>query len=456
MNEKNPILETLVDTQKKSIETFVDTTNKFQDAIKSGNPIEKTTEICQDWWNSQVELLNELTSGTKSETEKTIDASQTKMEEYYNSIFENQKDHFKKITDFNLSLLSSASNFGKKSTETTEQFQAIQTNWNSLFESWSNALNSTYSLLNSSLPTHFNQDFFQSIFNTTNMYSKLQDFYKPYFESIKNNNFSLDIIKNFLDPKEYKKITEETFKQFFQANELNSLFASNMKFVQDFFSKQRNSNAQYQEFWNVFTQKFPNLFLGDYSKLTELNSTFSASFKEFYTPMLHLISKDKEKENIELILATFDKSMNYGSELVKIQSLLYSTGQKVAEEIGIHILEKTKLEDFDYSFQNLFNEWVKISEKQYIDLFKTDEFSFVKAVLLKLSLEINKNIEKQFESRIEFLPLVVKSELDELYKTIYDLKKTVKALELKYNTTKTEENTTPTSTTKTSSKKVNA
>ena len=99
-------------------------------------------------------------------------------------------------------------------------------------------------------------------------------------------------------------------------------------------------------------------------------------------------------------------------------------------------------------------------EKHYTQLFATDEFSKLKSEILSLSLEVKKNVEKQFENRIEHLPLVVKSELNELYQTIHDLKKTIKTMEAKFNTTKTTSTettptakTTTTSTVKTTAKK---
>ncbi len=470
MNEANELLETLVDTQKKSIETFVDTTTKFQEAVKTGKAIEKTTEICTDWWNSQLELLNEITSGSKNETEKTVNSSQKMMEDFYKNLFDNQASNMEKAmgkaAEFNLNLFNSVSNFGKKTNETNQQFQSIQENWNSLFESWTTALNSSFGMLNKTLPTNFNPDLFQSIFNTNTLYSKLQDFYKPYFTAIKENNFSAENLKTLLDPTEYKKITEESFKLFFQDNGINSLVESNLKFVHDYFTSHQNSNKEHQEFWKVFTDKFPHLISHDFSKNSDVYKNISTSYSELFAPILHFVSNVKEKENFELVLDTLDKSSNYGVQLSKIQNLLYSTGQKASGELFASIFDKSKQQDFSHSFQNFFNEWASINEKHYTSLFATDEFSKLKAELLTLSLAVNKNIEKQFENRVEFLPLVVKSELNELYKTIYDLKKTVKALETKYNATVTITAPTPTvkketeqpSTTasKSANKKVNA
>ena len=148
-------------------------------------------------------------------------------------------------------------------------------------------------------------------------------------------------------------------------------------------------------------------------------------------------------------------------KLAQIQYLLYTTGQKVAEEVATTITEKAKTNDFSFSVQPFFNEWVKINEKHYSELFGTDTFSKLKAEILTLSLDVKKNIEKQFENRIEHLPLVVKSELNELYQTIHDLKKTIKNLEAKFNAIKTTETkttdspvTAATSTTKTTASTV--
>ena len=65
------------------------------------------------------------------------------------------------------------------------------------------------------------------------------------------------------------------------------------------------------------------------------------------------------------------------------------------------------------------------------ELFATEEFSKVKGEALNLSMDVKKQFEKQFENMFENYPVVFRSEVEELYKTIYDLKKTVKDLQNK-------------------------
>ena len=46
-------------------------------------------------------------------------------------------------------------------------------------------------------------------------------------------------------------------------------------------------------------------------------------------------------------------------------------------------------------------------------------------------MDVKKEFEKQFEQVFENYPVVFRSEIEELYKTIHDLKKTVKDLQTK-------------------------
>ena len=431
MSNTNEIFETIVDTQKKSIETLVETSNKIQEALKSGNALEKTTEIYQNWWNTQLSLLNNVSSQTKVEVENT----QAKTEDFYKNAYETQIEAIKKASDFNLNFFNTMSNFGKKSNETNDQFQAAYSNWNTLFESWTKSLNTTFESLNSSFPKAFSPELFQNTMNTNTLFLKLQNFYQPYFNAVKGGNFSVDSLKTLFDPAQYKKITEETFSNFFQGQNLNKLIETNTKLIHDFFQKQQNTTKEYKEFCNVFTEKFPTIISNDFGKFNDSFKNINGSYKDLFEPALKLISNAKEKENIELAVESLDKSTTYSIKLAQIQYLLNKTGQNVAEEVGKLIAEKSKSLDLSNSFQTFFNDWVAINEKHYTQLYATEEFSKLKAELTTLSLDVKKNIEQQFENKIEHLPLVVKSELNELYQTIHDLKKTIKALEAKVNTT---------------------
>lgn len=428
MNNPKEFFETIVENQNKAMHNFVETANKFQEAIKSENTIEKSTELYKNWWDTQLSFLNNTTSENK--VEDMMKDSATKTEDFFKNMQQTQMDAIKKATEFNLNILNTISNFTKSGTETTNQFSEMNSTWNTLFDSWNKTLNSTMDSLNKSMTGTYNSDLFKNALNTNNFYFKLQEFYKPYFNKFTNEGFTVDTMKSMFDANTYKKVTEDIFHTFFQTNSLYSLLETNTKLIHDFLNTNVNSNNDLQEYWKLVMDKYPHLVSGDYAKFIDTFKSMTTPLTDSFSPMMKLISDSKEKENAELAIATIDKVLEYNTKLMKMQNLLYTTGQKVATE-SISTFSNHKNST---SFQPFFNEWVTLNEKQYSDLFATNEFSTLKAELIALSLEVKTNLEKQFENRIENLPLVVKSEMNEVYKTIHDLKKTIKTLENKIST----------------------
>jgi polyhydroxyalkanoate synthesis regulator phasin len=67
----------------------------------------------------------------------------------------------------------------------------------------------------------------------------------------------------------------------------------------------------------------------------------------------------------------------------------------------------------------------------FTELFASDAFSKIKGEALNLSMDVKSHFEKQFEGMYVNYPIVFKTEMDDVYKTIYDLKKQVKDLQTK-------------------------
>jgi hypothetical protein len=435
MNNTKELFETVMETQQKAMNSFVETANKFQEAMKSDNPMEKSSEVYKNWWENQMAMFN--TISTEHKPENKANQPFEKSEEFFKNMYTAQMEAFKKATDFNLGMYNTMTSFGKPANETSQNFLNLNSTWNTLFESWNKTLNSTMQSLNSMMPGQMHKELFQNALNTNALYFKLQEFYKPFFQAFQTKDFSLEGFKNLFDPTHYKKVTEELFANFFPTSNLNTMLESNVKLVQDFFTNNQNLNKDFQEYWKLFTDKFPHLVSGDFVKFTETFKGVNTSLTDTFSPLMKLVAPSKEKENVELAMANFDKAASYQVKLNLLQNHLYKTGQKVSNEMFSFLTDKVKDTSFTTTFQPFFNEWVNINEKHYTELFATEEFSQLKAELTTLSLEIKKNLEKQFENRVESLPLVVKSEMDELYKTIHDLKKTIKNLETKVSATET-------------------
>jgi polyhydroxyalkanoate synthesis regulator phasin len=129
-----------------------------------------------------------------------------------------------------------------------------------------------------------------------------------------------------------------------------------------------------------------------------------------------------------------DKVTEYTIRQTELQFHLQNTMRQSMEEVGKNFSEKAKnTKDLNNlpSAQELYNEWIKTNETLFHELFSSKEFSEAKADTMGLVMDVKGFYEKQFSKYFGHLPIVLKTDLEELHKTIYDLKKQVKDLEKK-------------------------
>ena len=129
-----------------------------------------------------------------------------------------------------------------------------------------------------------------------------------------------------------------------------------------------------------------------------------------------------------------DRIAEYSMKQAELQMFLQNTTRKGIEKFANEYAEKMKDPEAMKQMptpQEMYNEWVKVNESLFTDLFASEEFSKVKGDALNLGMDVKKHFEKQFETTFANLPVVFKSEVEEMQKTVYDLKKQVKDLQTK-------------------------
>jgi polyhydroxyalkanoate synthesis regulator phasin len=90
--------------------------------------------------------------------------------------------------------------------------------------------------------------------------------------------------------------------------------------------------------------------------------------------------------------------------------------------------EVSKISDVA-GYTAFFQKWVEKSEKSFISVFNTDEYSKLQGELVELNVEIKDKSQKISEAMLSSLPVVLKSEADDLHKSVYELRKRIKELE---------------------------
>lgn len=430
MKTNNPIIDNLMDAQANAMNTWMDSAKRFQSAFTNGNLMAESQSIYKDMMEKQAAMF----SGLNAQGTHTF-MNEQKPEEFFKTWYEKQMSGLKQMTDFNQSIYNSMVNYGKNVNDYNTGFATMNNAWTNIYNSWMNSMNTSYDTFSKNMKNPFNADMFKNMYEGSQMYMKAQEMFQPMFAAIKNSDFSIDTWKNIYSADQYKNMTEQVFGSFFNHGGLKDLFDNATKQMQNFFIDQNGLGKEYIAQMQNMASNFPDMFSGNSEHMKNLYAKMNNVFGKTFEPLLKLVNPGKEKENVEATIALMDKVTEFSLKQSELQAQLYKTMQSSMEKLAKDTQEKYK-DVAAGSFvmptpQEMYNEWIKANEKTFSELFATEEFSKVKAEALNLSMDVKKHFQKQFENVFEQYPIAFKSELEEVYKTVYELKKTVKDLQTK-------------------------
>ena len=431
MKTNNPMIDNLMDVQSNAMNTWMESARKFQSAFATGNALIESQTILKDMMEKQTELFK----GMQSSNTTPFLNDNSKPEEFFKNWYTQQLNGLKQLTDFNQSIYNSAVNYGKSSNDVNASFSTMNNAWTNIYNSWMGSMNNSYDTFSSGIKNPFNADMFKNIYEGSQMYMKVQEVFQPMLSAIKNSDFSMDTWKNIYAADNYKNITEQMFGNFFNSNNLKDVYDNSTKQIQSFFVNQNNLGKEYMSQIQNMKAQFPELFSGNSEQLKDLYTKMNNVFGKTFEPLLKLVNQGKEKEAVESTISLMDKIAEFSIKQSELQSYLYKTMQTSLEDIAKETQEKYKNltpGSFNIPTANeIYAEFIKKNEALYSELFATEEFSKVKGEALNLTMDVKKHFEKQFEHTFEQYPIMFKSEMEEVYKTIHELKKNVKDLQTK-------------------------
>ena len=436
MKTNNPIIDNIMEVQSNTMNTWIDSAKKFQTAFTTGNLVAESQSIYKDLLDKQTAIFGSLnTTAANPFGSNPFMTTTSKPEEFLKNWYNQQMNGLKQMTDFNQSIYNSVVNYGKNANDYNNSFATMNNAWTNIYNSWMNTLNTSYDTYSNNIKNPFNADMFKKMYEGGQTYLKVQEVFQPMLTAIKNSDYSVDTWKTIYSTENYKKMTEQLFGSVFTNNNLKDVFDNGTKQLQHFFINQNDLGKEYYEQLKTMSSHFPELFSGNSEQMKDLYAKINNVFGKTFEPLLKLANPGKEKENVEATIQLLDKVTEYTIKQAELQSHLYKTMQASMETLTKDTQEKYKnLQAGNYTLptaNELYNEWVKTNEKLFSELFATEEFSKVKAEALNLSMDVKKHFEKQFENVFQTYPVAFKSELEEVYQTMYELKKTIKDLQTK-------------------------
>lgn len=248
-----------------------------------------------------------------------------------------------------------------------------------------------------------------------------------------------------------KTIDPDNYKDFTDAAKVKQLFDKMFNFDIDALSQIQKQTAQladlYQQFGKPWSDAVKsqsgqfmqgNLSPSDFQPETimkQMQAVYGlfekTAGKLFNTPA---VGKDREK--IEL-MATCAKAMStFAADNIAYQQMMQATGQEAMQAVVKALTEKAEAGEKFEKFDAFFALWIDINEKTFNQLFQTKKFSQKRNAMTASGFNARKLYHEIIEGQLVGLPIARRSEMDEVYQLVYDLRKQVKSLQSEMQTLK--------------------
>jgi tRNA A37 threonylcarbamoyladenosine modification protein TsaB len=216
----------------------------------------------------------------------------------------------------------------------------------------------------------------------------------------------------------YGFMPKETREQFENANKM---FTDNMKQFGtqgfDFYSNMKNN----------MTAMMPNMNNNPYAEMMNFYTTWYNNLENAVAPMAKLMTPNNQSEAMSAWKTIGEMMTEYNTKNAEMQYMMYVTGIKAMDKLAENSITKIKNGEEINSMIKLYQEWLNNSDTVFVELFNSDEYSKIMTETSSLQMKIKAAIEAQMEKMFfSHLPIATRTQMDEVYKSIYDLKKEVR------------------------------
>ncbi|MGN6477465.1 MAG: poly(R)-hydroxyalkanoic acid synthase subunit PhaE [Flavipsychrobacter sp.] len=473
-------VESVVDAQKQAVDSVVENTKKLSNGNALVNDtLAKGSEWYKNWLDNQKGFFsNASEKATNMGTNVQDNAS--KMNEFYQNWFNTQMDWAKQMWEMNMNFMKTNIPQQPTTANPMEQWSAMwnnaTTNWNNWtnnmqqFNNWMNwannfqnmnpmnmdswkkasenytgIFNQYYDMLKSgfadmqkNMQNGTTQEAYRNMINVSEGFTRFAEFWAPFWKSIQEKTFNNDLYKQYMNPSLYKELMDKYFG--FMPDNSRQYMQQMTDMMQKGFGQASQAGMNnYQQIRSAMTSMMPSAnemfanMMNGYNAWYNMMSNAAAPLTKMMTP--NQFTKTMMEWN-----DISNRIMVYNIKNAELQYMIYNQGTKVMDSLAENVAAKLQNGGEINNMVALYQEWLNISDKVYVSLFESEVYSKLMAEVSAMQLRLRKDIEAQMEKYMIGIPVATRSEMDEIYKTIYDLKKQVRQLEKMLEIENTEDN----------------
>ncbi len=467
------MVDNLLNTQKSVVDTVLENTKK----LASGNTLvsetmEKGSEWYKNWLDSQKSFFGKTTEKMTEATE-SIKESTDKAKETYQSMMDRQSNMMRQMYDMNMNFMKSAT--PAQPTASSNPMDAFTNMWSSAMGNMQNAFQSGNTFSNwmkpmqdmnpfsamsnmgnwnmtsgsnpfSNIFTQWNelmtqqmrnmqggfksggvQDAYRNMMSTADGYARFYQLWTPMWKSIQDKTFNMDVFRKMVNPTQYKEMMDQYFG--FMPENVRGYMQQSSGMMQEMMKQWTSTGSTSME---QMRGMMGNMMPGSSEMFSTMLNNYNGLYNQMQSamaPMARMSTPNKYTKNMAEWSDISNRMVQYSIKNAELQYLVYEQGQKVMEEMAHMLTQKVQTGEEITSMMAMYQDWMRISDKTFVKLFESESYSALMAEVGSMQMRLKKDMELQMEGALSTLPVATRSELDELYKTIYDLKKQVRQME---------------------------
>lgn len=412
METKN-LFETFTNAQKQAMENMTSASENVQKMFTEN----MNTEFFKKWYDSQMAFFNNANGENKMNNPM----------EFYNTWLNNQME-MNKAWMSNMPMMNNMTNMMNM-----DSMKSNMDNMMHMYQNWMNSMNTSYSEMMKNYGNIDAKNMMSGMFNNADMYMNVFQLWMPMFKSLNDKSFNMDTFKQLFNAPLFKDMMDKMFN-------MQGDVTKNMMAIPGMQMFQNNINNMMDQSKGMFDNMKGNMMNmmpnggNMFGQSMDMYNNMYNQMNHAFAPMMKLMGNNNSTHQMNAMKDLTNEFAHYQMKSTEMQYMIYQTGLKamdeLAETVYAHVRNGADMKDF----ANIYSHWLNISDKHFVALFSTDEYSKMQAELNTFGNKMKMHINEQMEKAMANIPVITRSEMDETYKTIYEMKKRITMLEKQLDT----------------------
>ena len=318
--------------------------------------------------------------------------------------------------------------YGEKETDSREGASSFEAMYKGLYENWTKQFMDnpwmkvqpwSYNMFNSGNPVF---DMFNKMMNSGKTLSDANAFWGKLdaHDVFKTR----DEILKFLDANKetYEKLLQDFITPFVPET-IRPMLASMSELVKKYEALGKDFVKPWMDLGPNSIEQVQKAMGGDINAYSDIYKTINTAYEESYGKLFNAAGLGVTREQHEEMMTQFDSFFKMMLAMTELMSLI---GDVSRENMVTVIEQYQKLVSEGAqprSMKDFYELWVKINEDAFVKVFATPQFSKIFCSFAQKSCEFKIHFEKVLEQMMSWVPVPKNSDMNSLYKTVYDLRK---------------------------------